>query len=207
MELFIRRVYEGETYTIGHLYVNGTYFCDTLEPPVRRLPARCEYTERGAVCRCKEKVWGHTAIPAGEYPVAVTYSQKFRARMMRVLKVPHFSGILLHQGNTVKDTQGCILVGKNTVKGKLAVSLLTMRQLRSMVWKALAVERVRLKIAGPLLLTAAYSGEPVAVDPVKELPPVYAFRRRLLGYLTGWGDALTERLVAQRLAAQCLAPG
>lgn len=169
MEIRIRRTYVGTEYTIGHLYVDGVYFCDTLEPPVRELPAVCPDTQKGYTCTCKEKVWGRTAIPYGTYPLAVMWSQKFRARMVRVLKVPHFSGILIHQGNTVKDTAGCILVGRNTVKGQVLQSTPTMRTLRSRVWKALETERVTLTLQPPVRL-ALSTGATFLFDPHTELP-------------------------------------
>jgi len=37
MKLKLRRTYKGEAYTIGHLYINGKYFCDTLEDTDRGL--------------------------------------------------------------------------------------------------------------------------------------------------------------------------
>lgn len=176
MEMIVRRSFEGSAYTVGHLYIEERYFCDTLEPPVRELPAVCPWTVRGETCRCAEKVWGSTAIPRGRYSVAVYYSRKFRARMVGVLRVPHFSGILLHQGNTVKDTAGCILVGRNTQRGRLTESLQTMRQLRSRVWEALAAERVWLRVEGPLAV-AAYGGGTMPFDPLTELPA--ALRRAI----------------------------
>lgn len=169
MEIRIRRTYTGTDYTIGHLYVDGTYFCDTLEPPVRTLPAVCPDTAKGYTCTCKEKVWGKTAIPYGTYPLAVMWSPKFRARMIRLLKVPHFSGILIHQGNTVKDTAGCILVGRNTQKGKVLDSTQTMRTLRSLVWKALERENVTLTLQPPVRL-ALTGGTTLLFDPHTELP-------------------------------------
>lgn len=46
-------------------------------------------------------------------------SPKFKRELPRILNVPHFDGILIHRGNTAKDTSGCILIGENKVKGKV----------------------------------------------------------------------------------------
>jgi hypothetical protein len=35
----------------------------------------------------------------------------------QLISVPGFWGIFIHEGNTVKDTRGCILLGENTSKG------------------------------------------------------------------------------------------
>ena len=82
--------------TIGSLHINGKYFCDTLEDPVR------EY-----------KIKGDAAIPKGTYKVVLSKSKKFNTDMPYVLDVPNYTGIMIHWGNSNKDTEGCILVGKN----------------------------------------------------------------------------------------------
>lgn len=108
MELKVIRRYKGENYTIGSLYIDGKYFCDTLEDPVRDLKVDGTGKEPGK-----------TAIPAGTYSVALGYSPKFRRELPRLQDVPFFSGILIHRGNDAEDTSGCILVGENKVKGKV----------------------------------------------------------------------------------------
>lgn len=109
MKLTLKRTYKAPDYTIGHLYIDGQYFCDTLEDTVRDLTR-------------EKKIPGQTAIPAGTYHVLVTYSPKFKRKLPILVNVPMFTGIRIHRGNTAKDTEGCILVGKNTEKGKVTGS-------------------------------------------------------------------------------------
>lgn len=106
MKLVLKRMDKNEKYTTGKLYVDGMYFCDTLEDRVRDLSK-------------EKKVPGETAIPAGKYRVMVTMSPRFGRMLPRLLNVPYFDGILIHRGNTTKDTSGCILVGENTQPGKV----------------------------------------------------------------------------------------
>ncbi len=120
--LLLKRIAFRDTYTIGRLYLNEEYFCDTIEDKVRDLPKVCPGTSRGANCNCKEKVYSQTAIPAGIYKVIVNHSPKFKRNLPRLLDVPHFQGILIHKGNAAEDSAGCIIVGENKVIGKVISS-------------------------------------------------------------------------------------
>ncbi|MDR3141273.1 MAG: DUF5675 family protein [Tannerellaceae bacterium] len=100
------RIAKKPLYTIGKLYIDGEYFCDTLEDTVRDLSKEA-------------KIAGKTAIPAGTYEVAVNRSPKFGRNLPRLLNVPCFEGVLIHRGNKPEDTAGCILVGENKVVGGL----------------------------------------------------------------------------------------
>ena len=68
-----------ETYTIGHLFVDGEYFCDTLEDTNRGLNDNMSTAEI-----LKKKVKGRTAIPRGTYKVSLTMSPRFK-RVMPLL--------------------------------------------------------------------------------------------------------------------------
>lgn len=128
MRLTLDRFYKGSNYTIGRLYIDGVYFCDTLEDTVRDLPE-------------EEKIYSQTAIPAGTYRITLNvvspkYSQRKSydwcgGRLPRLLNVPFFDGILIHAGNTAKDSAGCILVGENKEKGKVLNSMATLKRLYS----------------------------------------------------------------------------
>lgn len=113
----LERIYKGNTYTIGKLYIDDEYFCDTIEDKVRILT-------------CKEdKVYSKTAIPKGTYKVVMTYSPKFRRILPLLLDVPYFTGIRIHSGNSEKDSAGCIIVGENKIKGKVVNSKKTLDNL------------------------------------------------------------------------------
>ena len=113
MRLTLKRRYLGTTYTIGSLLIDGEYFCDTLEDTVRDL------NKNGRFDNGETKIMHQTAIPYGRYQVVVNLSPKFKRNLPRLLSVPSFDGVLIHRGNTDKDTSGCILVGENKVKGKV----------------------------------------------------------------------------------------
>lgn len=112
MELIVKRIFLGDAYTIGKLYVNGEYLCDTLEDKVLDTNKNGKFDEGN-------KVKHHTAIPYGTYDLIVNYSPKFKRELPRLLNVPYFEGILIHEGNTNLHTSGCILLGENKVKGKV----------------------------------------------------------------------------------------
>lgn len=84
MKITVKRTFKGEKYTIGHMYLDGKYFCDTLEDVVRPDGT---------------KVYGQTAIPAGKYPCQLTYSPRFKKILPHIMNVPNFEGVRIHAGN------------------------------------------------------------------------------------------------------------
>ena len=138
MKLYLERAFPREKYTIGRLYVNDQYYCNTLEPPVR------DY-ENG-----EEKVYGNSAIPKGEYEIIYRYSGSFIRYMPYLKNVPYFTGVMIHTGNTVKDTKGCILVGLNLLVGKVCHSRAMFRELDVEMYKAWKrKEKITIKIVEP----------------------------------------------------------
>lgn len=110
MKLKLIRKYKCLNYTIGHLYINDKYFCDTLEDTVRELNS------------IEDKIKHETAISEGIYKVVVTMSPKFKRLLPLLLNVPFFTGIRIHRGTKAEHTSGCILVGENKIKGGLVNS-------------------------------------------------------------------------------------
>ena len=136
MELKVKRVAKKNEYTIGRLYIDGQYVCDTLEDVDRGL------TQDMPLEEIKEKkVYGKTAIPTGTYEIDMnTISPKFQARswakpyggkLPRLIGVKGFEGVLLHVGNAASDSSGCLLVGKNSIKGMITDSTRTFHTLMS----------------------------------------------------------------------------
>lgn len=123
----------GPTYTIGDLFIDGVFFCNTIEDVVRQLPAVCPNTPKGWNCTCPQKKYAETAIPTGTYKVTIEYSPRFKRQLPCLHDVPHFIGILIHSGNTAEDSAGCIIVGFNTVKGKVTNSRATSDKLNAIL--------------------------------------------------------------------------
>ncbi len=96
MKLLLKREPTTPDYTEGNLFIDGEWWAVTLEDTVRHGP----------------KVYGQTAIPAGTYKVAVTYSNRFKREMTQILDVPDFQGIRIHQGVIPDNTLGCPLISK-----------------------------------------------------------------------------------------------
>lgn len=118
MTIRIDRQWKKPEYTISKVYINGSYFgCNALEDTDRGLLQTMQLSELQ-----RRKIKGKTAIPRGYYDVRITYSQKYKRDMPLVVDVPGYSGIRLHSGNSAKDTEGCILFGKNDKVGWISDS-------------------------------------------------------------------------------------
>lgn len=141
MNITLNRIAKKSKYTIGKLYIDGEYFCDTIEDTDRGLTQ----TMTDAQIKSK-KVYGQTAIPTGTYRVIISYSNKFKRQMPLLLNVPGFLGIRIHSGNTEKDTEGCLIVGKNKVVGKVIESKDTYNKLFSMLCEANKKEAIKITI-------------------------------------------------------------
>jgi hypothetical protein len=93
--------------TLGKLYIDGKYFCETLEDKDRGLNQSLSLEENKRL-----KFKGQTAIPYGIYKGVVNVSPSKKRALPRLLNVPAYEGVLIHKGNTNVDSLGCILVGR-----------------------------------------------------------------------------------------------
>ena len=92
-KLSLHRVSQTPDETFGVLIRNDVPLCLTLEDPWKN-------NERNVSC-----------IPAGRYQCAPHNGSRYK-NVWILENVPGRSAILIHQGNTNDDTQGCILVGQ-----------------------------------------------------------------------------------------------
>ena len=108
--LIIRDTFTEES-TLGKLFLNGEYFCDTLENP------------------WKNNVRNISCIPDGVYDVRLRLPRESASRdylHLLVKEVPNRDYILFHRGNTSADTSGCILVGQTREQDRVNNSRLAM---------------------------------------------------------------------------------
>ena len=141
MNITLKRIAKLPDYTIGKLYIDGVYICDTLEDTDRELTQTMPLEELQ-----DKKIYGKTAIPTGTYKVSMNIiSPKFRnkswakqwnGKLPRLLNVPGYEGVLIHVGNKPEDSLGCILVGENKVKGQVINSVNTFKRLMDVLSNA-----------------------------------------------------------------------
>lgn len=139
MELMIDRKYKKQSYTISNLYINNKWFSNIMEDTDRGLKDSMSLEQIKSL-----KKYGITAIPSGTYEVTLDiFSAKFgqqsfykevcKGKLPRLLNVKGFEGILIHCGNTEKDTSGCLIVGMNLEKGKVLNSRETFKKLYALL--------------------------------------------------------------------------
>ena len=131
-KIVVERKYYKENYTIGNMFLEGEWFCNTLEDKDRGLNQSLSLSQNK-----KLKVYGKTAIPKGVYEVTVVFWAKHRINVPLLHDVPAFTGILIHNGVNQNSTLGCILVGLNTIKGQLTSGKKYMNELTNRIQAAL----------------------------------------------------------------------
>ena len=139
MELLIDRKWKKQSYTISNLYINGEWFCNCLEDTDRGL----DNSMSEDMIRTLKKP-SITAIPRGTYEITLDvvspkyskvqfYKDVCNGKVPRLKNVKGFDGILIHAGNTDRDSSGCLLVGQNKVKGQVLNSKETFKQLYNLL--------------------------------------------------------------------------
>lgn len=112
--------------TMGKMFIDGKFVCDTLE---RASAGTNKFTSIEKILLLKSK--GFRAIGEGSYKLDLDLSDRFSNRefylslgglLPHVLDVTGFKGVRIHCGNCIKDTEGCILVGKKTAEGWITES-------------------------------------------------------------------------------------
>lgn len=121
----VRRIFNNDRYCISHVYIGKeeTYFCDAIEDTVR------DTNHNGFFDSGEIKVDSETAIPCGRYYVSfrrtsLPIGEKARYGCIPLLhNVPYFTKVRIHDGETEKDSSGCIILGLNKEKGRVTESM------------------------------------------------------------------------------------
>jgi hypothetical protein len=142
MELKLNRKIFTDKSTIGEMFIDGNFFCYTLEDVVRDKNNDGDLDDTG-----EKKVYGKTAIPKGKYEVIINYSERFKQQMPLLLNVKGFDGIRIHKGNTDADTHGCILLGKSKSKDFIGLSNLAYNEFMTTLRKVGKNEKIFITIA------------------------------------------------------------
>jgi hypothetical protein len=142
MEVLVYRKYKKPDYCVGRMSIDGTFICNTMEDVDRGLDDGMQ----DWMIRNK-KIPNVTAIPTGRYKIDMdTVSPKFskypfymevcQGKLPRIKNVRGFDGILIHCGVDHSNSSGCILVGMNTIKGKLTNSKETFKKIYALMKEA-----------------------------------------------------------------------
>jgi hypothetical protein len=128
MKLTVKREVFQKDFTLGSLWIDGKFFCFTVEDEIR-----------------EKKVMHETAIPYGKYKLGWHNSPRFKQKLPHVLDVPGFSYILIHAGNTEKDTSGCLIIGMGRTENGVSQSRIALAALLKKLegQKEVTIEYVR----------------------------------------------------------------
>jgi len=122
--VFLYRGKETAQGTFGTLVYNGKTLCYTLEEPWRNNQPRV------------------SCIPQGRYLCTPHNGARFK-NVWILHDVPQRSAILIHAGNTLADTEGCILVGMRPSPNGVAESQVALNLLRQQLPKEFFLEVTR----------------------------------------------------------------
>jgi hypothetical protein len=142
MEILVYRKWKKPDYTVGRLSVDGVFIANTMEDIDRGLDDGMQDWQIR-----NKKIPNVTAIPTGRYKIDMdTVSPKFskypfymevcQGKLPRIKDVKGFEGILLHCGVDHSNSSGCILLGLNTVRGKLTHTKETFKKVYALMKEA-----------------------------------------------------------------------
>lgn len=128
MKVLVKRIAKKKLYTIGRVYIDDNYVCDSIEDVDRGITQNTPLSKIRMI-----KVAHHTAIPTGTYDLTLSvksahfgqkeyYKKQCNGYLPRILNVPGFDGILMHRGTDQDSSSGCIILGYNTIVGKVTNS-------------------------------------------------------------------------------------
>lgn len=105
----------------GRLYVNDQFVCFTLDPRV---------------------------LPVGKYTVKVCYSPRFKCELPLIYNSIYTAsrGFRIHSGNTLVDSNGCILVGEEVHVDHSGVTLRNSKKALDRLMKLLTGDEICLSI-------------------------------------------------------------
>lgn len=115
-DLTLKRMIFTDRSTIGDLFIDGAFECNTLEDTCRNRAGSDDILQKD------EKIYGETAIPSGRYEVKMRRSNHFQRDMPFLQDVPHFTDVMFHWGNEPKDSRGCILIGERHVVSDIVIN-------------------------------------------------------------------------------------
>lgn len=131
LEFYLWRFALKDTYTVGRLYVNDIFICNTIEDKDYGFDNN---TPISLIKQTKREHPKQVAIPYGCYEVSTQWARGFAdshpwyktqplgSHIPCLVDVPGYSGILLHCGVSAESSAGCIILGYNTIKGKVTDS-------------------------------------------------------------------------------------
>lgn len=129
MDLLLKRTHQINKSTLGELFIDGRFFCYTLEDLTRSV-----------------KIKHETAIPAGKYLVIINHSPRFKTDLPLLINVPNYVGVRIHNGVSPDHTSGCILVGSAINNDQLLHSKTTLGRLLSKMKSVINKETIHITI-------------------------------------------------------------
>lgn len=145
LELYLWRFAPKDKYTVGRLYADGELICNTIEDPDYGFDGS---TPVSIIKQTKQEHPKQVAIPYGRYEVSTKWargfanthpwykSQPLGSHIPCLVDVPAYSGILIHCGVSADSSAGCIIVGYNTIKGKVTDSKKAYTEIATLIKEA-----------------------------------------------------------------------